>query len=710
MPTVRCWRPRANKGIFRQPPDRGVEVVTRKTIGLSPPSFQLTSGIQGYHVQVTARSENDLSPDAIIRKVADASGSKYSGDSAPASSSAAAPPPPVASKPVFTATSVGGGSRGFNPLGSRTRAPAHTSAGEDDDGWGPDAPPVTRTQLEKVAPAYKPTKVNMNELISQKPEPSRFTQQSDNSTDRGDVVKGAYQPIGKVDIAAIRRQAQAEGSIKDDRPTIVKGSYEPVGKVDIAAIRARAQPAADVAPEPAQAVGDDEPKSLADRSSAFTQSERLTSLPKPKVANKFGGGSSSFTGTKAPTPVGFGSATVPAAAPVGAASKNFADQGGKTPAQIWAEKKARERGTSGAADTTRPNQPTSPVTSQTSGGWDGGYTGKKWAPVATTRTGQSGSLSQQATGEADATQEAAEEPAGGSVSAIRDRFKNAAPMGAAGDFGDEGNDAPAPPMSSRPNPVGGARGVPIPGLSRQQEEIPDEQYSRVPTPPAQPRSPTPPTPPAMTPDSPIRIAQPVGRGDEADIEPPEERLSQPSVPVQSLSQAVPSGRDLEAESQVHSDDPARGAGQAAAAATFGAAAAATAGSGAAGSGGKRALVQYDYEKAEDNELELKEGEYVTNIDMVDEDWWMGQNSKGESGLFPANYVELVEEETEPQTTASAAPAAAAAAAPAASNKPTAVAEYEYEAAEDNELSFPEGATITELVSSCQAWRDNCDEY
>jgi len=49
-------------------------------------------------------------------------------------------------------------------------------------------------------------------------------------------------PIGKVDIAAIRAQAQ---KATDDRPTIVKGAYEPVGKVDIAAIRAKAQKPSD---------------------------------------------------------------------------------------------------------------------------------------------------------------------------------------------------------------------------------------------------------------------------------------------------------------------------------------------------------------------------------------------------------------------------------------------------------------------------------
>ncbi len=45
-------------------------------------------------------------------------------------------------------------------------------------------------------------------------------------------------------------------------------------------------------------------------------------------------------------------------------------------------------------------------------------------------------------------------------------------------------------------------------------------------------------------------------------------------------------------------------------------------------------------------------------------------------------------------------AAAPVAAPArgASAGPTATAQYDYEAAEDNEISFPEGAKITGLVS------------
>jgi len=210
---------------------------------------------------------------------------------------------------VFTPNKTIGGGGGFNPLG---RSRVSRQAGNDADGWGDDAPPVQEREvgLDKVQSAYKPTKVNMAELASQKPEPSRFgAARTENGSSNPDVVKGAYQPIGKVDIAAIRRQAQGSGQVKDDRPTTVKGSYEPVGKVDIAAIRAKAQGSSGspAPPPPSQSndEGDEQPKSLADRSAAFQQSERITSLPKPKVANKFGG-ANSYTGTKAPAPGGFG--------------------------------------------------------------------------------------------------------------------------------------------------------------------------------------------------------------------------------------------------------------------------------------------------------------------------------------------------------------------------------------------------------------------
>ncbi|KAF1808967.1 hypothetical protein P152DRAFT_462020 [Eremomyces bilateralis CBS 781.70] len=641
--------------------------------------------LHGYHVQVTARSDRDLSPEAIIQKVSDASGSKYSGG--PATKSSNAPPPPAASKPVFTPTQIGGSSSGFNPLGSRTRV-AQPSGPTDGDGWGEDAPPVTRSQLEKVAPAYKPTKVDMASLSSGRDESTKlpFRQQEDTSGARSDVVKGAYQPVGKVDIAELRRQAKESGNVRDDRPTVVKGSYEPVGKVDIAAIRARAQGPGSASTSPAMspaATGgdaDQQPKSLSERSSAFSQSERLTSLPKPKVANKFGA-APNFAGTKAPAPGGFQPKTAPTAAPVGIASRTFADQGGKTPAQLWAEKKALGRGDAVPTPSAGFPGAAPSIANQKSGdgGWESGYAGKKWGAVQTTRTGQSAvSNTSQPDSRAEAPED--EQPSGG-IGSIRDRFKEAPPMGV--------------PATSRPVP-------PPMELSTKPaaEEIPATQRVNVPIPPPQPRSPSPEEeeePMARRPSSPIRVAMPVGRG--AVPEPEEEEEEPPRIPVQPVAQAAVAAREVPAEPTAQDDDPARGASHAIAASTFGQDAPTTQ---SQAQGGKTAIAQYDYEKAEDNEIELREGATISNIDMVDEDWWIGQNEQGETGLFPSNYVELVEDDA-PGAAPSAPPAPPAAAPPATESGPTATAMYDYEAAEENELSFPDGAKITNVEFPDDDW-------
>jgi len=597
----------------------------------------------------------------------------------------------------------------------------------DEDGWGQDAPPVTRTQLEKVQPAYQPTKVNMRELSSQKQEPSLFSG-GQAPEERSDVVKGGYQPVGKVDIAALRRQSQAASSSQDDRPSVVKGSYEPIGKVDIAAIRAKAQRPLEGNTSPIRRVSlaatetsarsndHDEPRPIADRSAPFSTSERLTSLPKPKVANRFGPTTSSFAGTKAPTPGVFGLETSlsPGVPPVGA-SRTFADEGGKTPAQIWAEKKARQQGTGGTSEQPRSaglGGPTSPMVSQNSGGgeWKSGYAGKSWAPVQTTKTGQSASdLGEQGTGQEDVKQDEGAQSSTGGIEAIRDRFKYVVPIGAAA-TGSE-RSVPSPPPLDTSSKSNAGRGVPVPGLpshpSLQTQE--DHQRPGMPVPPPQtPRSPTPPTPAEEDSGSPIRVAMPVARGHAIEVENAcEEQFSPPpSMPARSLAQAIPHDKDLTDEPSSH--DAARGASEAVAKPSFGQSAASHADIGTHQSG-KRALIQFDYEKAEDNELELKEGEYVTNIEMVDEDWWIGQNSRGETGLFPSNYVELADDAEHSGHAAAHKPEPVGGpehhppptAADSGSKGAVATALYDYEAAEDNELSFPEGARIIGIVSHRQ---------
>lgn len=612
----------------------------------------VTKILHGYHVQITARSDTDVAPEAIIQKVADSSGSKYSaGSSAPAPAPIPRPPP-GATKPVFTPTTSSAGR--INPvLAARTRR-----GDEDEDGWGADAPQVTRTQLEKVQPAYKPTKVNMAELTGQKSAEPRSNAPSQSGAD---VVGGSYQPVGKVDIGAIRAAAKDK---EDFRPTPVKGTYEPVGKVDIAAIRARAQPPKETE-EPSASRG------LADRSAAFSppeQSERLTSMPKPKVANKFGSSASTFTGTKPPAPGGLGF-DKPAAPPppvVGAASRTFADQGGKTPAQLWAEKKGK-RDAGGAPATVTPPM-ASPINSQKSGGeWKSGYTGKSWSVQA---PGYGRSIPDQATGGSEAQEQAPTSPAGG-VSAMKDRFKDAQPIApAAPSAADRFGEPPQLPSSTRPQ-----GGHELPGLPSRPPPAAEDDYEE-----ERERSP-----------SPVRVAVPVARG-----------ASPPPEPA----------RDLPVRPKVEEPEPAqeRG-GYAAPAAAAGVAAGVGAGAGAAAvaaheteepaaaGGGPSAVALYDYEKSEDNEIELREDEYVVDIDMVDEDWWVGTSSQGERGLFPSNYVQLVgdDQQAQPEPVPEPAPAPAPVAQPAEEAAPsdghTATALFDYEAAEDNGPSEPQYSSM-----------------
>ncbi|KAK4452945.1 hypothetical protein QBC34DRAFT_21304 [Podospora aff. communis PSN243] len=622
--------------------------------------------LHGYHVQITARSDSDLSPEGIVQKVADASGAKYTaGGSAPLQ---AAAPPPVAKKPVFTPTTSSTGSS-FNPIvAARNRRQENV----DDDGWGADAPPVSRTELHKVESAYKPTKVDISKLRQNKDE---STSNGGASDDRSGIIGGGYRPVGKVDIAALRQQAK--NTRQDDRPTVVKGAYVPVGKVDIAEIRARAQPQ-----RPAEQEEVTEKKSLAERSAAFTQPERLVELPKPKVAKKFG--ATPFMGTKLPTPggLGFGAPAAAAPPPVGAASRTFADQGGKTPAQLWAEKKAKQGG--GNSTITPPMA--SPVTSQKSGSeWKSGYQGKTWGPVQTTNFGRGG-VETQRTGGTDRSEPEVQVPASpaGGISALRDRFKDTAPISSAPPTRDlsttASNEAPPPPLPTDSRPSGGFAlpGLPSrPAADNQEEEEEEEPES-----------------------SPVRIAMPVARSTVPDVEPPVERLAPRPVPVPA---ELPKEEELEPEQNVQ--DP-RELSAAVANMSLGQA------DSKPSQGGKRALIQYDYEKAEDNEIELKEGEYVTDIEMVDVDWWMGTNSAGEKGLFPSNYVELVDDDEGDSAPPQAPPVQTQALEPVqaapeptneASNGPTATAQFDYEAAEDNELSFPENAKITDISFPDDDW-------
>ncbi|KAK4877053.1 hypothetical protein RN001_009559 [Aquatica leii] len=58
--------------------------------------------------------------------------------------------------------------------------------------------------------------------------------------------------------------------------------------------------------------------------------------------------------------------------------------------------------------------------------------------------------------------------------------------------------------------------------------------------------------------------------------------------------------------------------------------------------GLQARALYDYQAADDTEITFDPGDIITNIDQVDEGWWQGLGPDGAYGLFPANYVELIQ--------------------------------------------------------------------
>jgi len=100
--------------------------------------------------------------------------------------------------------------------------------------------------------------------------------------------------------------------------------------------------------------------------------------------------------------------------------------------------------------------------------------------------------------------------------------------------------------------------------------------------------------------------------------------------------------------------------------------------------------------------------------MLDADvqgWWAGDDEHGHNGLFPSNYVEL--QESHQASDVPAVPLSTHHNEPAPRHEEpveegegegeTAIAEYDYEAQEENELSFPEGALITNIEKVDENW-------
>ncbi|KAF8336238.1 SH3 domain-containing protein [Amanita rubescens] len=53
-----------------------------------------------------------------------------------------------------------------------------------------------------------------------------------------------------------------------------------------------------------------------------------------------------------------------------------------------------------------------------------------------------------------------------------------------------------------------------------------------------------------------------------------------------------------------------------------------------------AIALYDLEAEEDKDLSIRKGDEIIKISAVTKNWWVGTLADGRRGFFPANYVEL----------------------------------------------------------------------
>lgn len=663
---------------------------------------------RGYHVQITARSQDDLSVKQILQKVGSASGANYSA--------------------------------GLNKALPRKPNYAQSSTGASEDDWG-DAPPVSDDgKVSKVQSSYRPTKVDISAIKSQAKEPASFSSNrfhssaKPSSSEKPEVVKGSYNPIGKVDIATLRSQT------RDDRfnpkPEPLQSSYKPIGKVDIAAIRAQAnkkdeieattpkpKPTPKAAPPPKDYEDDEEeeeedtssksvkdrlksfggssapapktsfgaassaqddddeeedfhPKSLKDRLNAYkSKAEPLSSSSKPKtksaVSSRFA--PSGRAGTAPPLPPNeFGISSAPKI--VGGASRDFGSQGNKTPAQLWAEKHAKSHPESKSSVSSAPadeeeeeEEPhhVSDIRSRfAKASVDDEDDFKPHQPARSIPPPSLPSRSapaheededeeeERTTPEAEEEEEEEEED-GVAVSDLKAKF--AQRFAQSHDSESESEPSPALPSRNLPPPPPAANSAPslpsrsVPPPPPAAPEPEEEEEEEEAAPPSLPSRNLPPPPGG---DLPKRGLPPVFMAPGAT----------PPLPSAPSSVKPPPAPEPEPEPEpepAHEEEHAEAALDESELPL-------------------EAVVIYTYAKDEDNELSLEEGHKVTIVGFPDEKWWQAQDENGEDGLIPADYVQLLK-------------------------PPVATAEFEYTEQEENEISFPEGALITSIQFVDEDW-------
>ncbi|KZT50974.1 hypothetical protein CALCODRAFT_461009 [Calocera cornea HHB12733] len=624
-------------------------------------SATLTEFLKVVHVQVAARSDADVDPEIIMKRVSDASGSKYSVHNEQAKA-----PEPIA--PIRGS--------GYQPIGK-------VDIGELRKGAKPAEP------IAPIKPAYQPVgRVDVNELRhGAKPEEPIAP-----------VVGSGYTPVGRVDIDQLRKGARPEQA-----PAPVVGSgYQPVGRVDIGELRKGARPAEPIAPvvgsgyqpigkvdigELRKGAKPDEP--IAPVGTVYTPPrEELSNFrnlsnppPPPAAPRPVPPVAASPSPPAAPRPAAGGFNPRPPvsspSAPVAAPERTKPAEDDRigpvgtayTPVSLGAPKKLVNPFANRMQQEEKP-----PAVSPASTGpkkltWSERQAAAKKQQEE--EDAHTRNLAGQATSTAGRVAETAVAGAGFAFGAVK-----GATQALADAVTETVTSAPAAPPRP-PLPVRQDTEEP------KDEEWPEDEPAGPPIVTSAPAAPPPP-PSALRPT--VSAAAP-----ETAAPPP------PPPPP-----APPSADELEevttqvATMQVAESHPP----------------------------GPKAIVTFSYEAAEGNEIDLIEGETIYGVEQLDEGWWSATTADGKTGLFPANYVELLEDDgaeaaapppppppapvaepvhEEPAAPAPPPPPAAPRPTAAEPAKPFAIATYEYEAAEENEISFAEGQKIIDIEFVSEDW-------
>ncbi|KAI5965754.1 ABP1 [Candida pseudojiufengensis] len=489
----------------------------------------------GYHIQITARDQDDLDVDEFLSRVAAAAGARYS--TTPGSSSKKSTPTPsvsktTVSKPITPKPASSTSKPSFIPK-STGFGKSEKPKSSNDDGWG-DAQDVEERDfdekpLENVPSTYKPTKVNINDLRKQKSDTISSTPKS--------------------------------------KTTETKKSEE----------------------------NDDKPKPLSERLKAYDHNDdgRLTSLPKPKighsVADKYKANASSSGSTPsfgAKPSFGSNNNTNKADKVSGGLSRDFGAENGKTPAQIWAEKRGKYKTVTSDEDEKDDNKPSQNFQSHAS------ELANKFEKQANLNDDNQDEEEEEEEEEKPAPLPARNFPPPPKRQPIPEPEE---------DEEDEEEDEKPAKFSARNLPPPPPR-QPEPEDEEDEEEDDDEKPARLPA---------------------RNIPPPTSFGEDDDEEEDEEDEKPATLPRRNLPPPPQAQAEPEEEPEEEQEEPESKP--------------------QTNSGSNTAIAEYDYEKDEDNEIGFEEGDLIVEIDFVDEDWWSGKHSKtGEIGLFPANYVTLQE--------------------------------------------------------------------